>query len=393
MKKLIPLCLLALSFNMINAQNPCDKMVLLEESCAKNCGPCYFHERDKIRPLYAKNIKKIAMVVYNQAPIGIGTWAQTTKPYYAFYNTFGLGYQAECMVDRTFFPTNYHSQDGPICEGVESEEIAFKQQVAMTYVPVAVDISNTYNTNTRAVSISVTANFCDTASGDLRIYLVLTQDTVKGPSNSVGYAQNAYNSSPIDGYVPVTYPGETGVWLPSYTFINVVKYQASGFFGKAGVIPSNVSAGQSYTENFSFTLPIKNDASELIDIDPKRIQIIAAVVKNGVFKYRQVLNVNKKYLMLNTVSVEESVNNGVEFTVTNPESSSIIIKCAASKSGVGQISLCNVSGEMVKIIDNVEYNQSASSKTIDVSDLSSGIYFVSLRAEGITHTRKIVIVK
>lgn len=48
---------------------------------------------------------------------------------------------------------------------------------------------------------------------------------------------------------------------------------------------------------------------------------------------------------------------------------------------------------LIKIINKAEYNQSNSNKTIDVSDLSSGIYFASLKAEGITHTRKVIISK
>jgi hypothetical protein len=398
MKKLILLCLLVLSFTLMHAQKKATKMVLMEEVCGKNCGPCSRHCLEVINPLYGKYKNQIAMVVYNQAPIGVGTWGEMNKPYRAFGDAFGLGYQSEVMMDRTFFPNNYNIQDGPVSEGVESEPIAFNELFKMDYVPVSVNISNTYNASTRAVDINVTANFCDSASGDLRIYLVLTQDTVKGPNNTYDYAHSAMDKpgSVIGGLTVETLPafGDPAYWcFRSFPFINVVKYQPSGFFGNAGIIPKKPVIGQSYTENFSFKLPVKNATSELIDIDPKRIQIVAAVVRSGQFKKRQVLNTNKKYLISNVTSVDESIANGIVFNVTNPVSNSILLNYSATQEGAGKIFIYNASGEIIRTIENVVYDQSVSSKTIDVSDLSGGIYFVSLQAAGAAYTRKVIIAR
>ena len=54
---------------------------------------------------------------------------------------------------------------------------------------------------------------------------------------------------------------------------------------------------------------------------------------------------------------------------------------------------CLATGQIIKTLNNLEYTSSVSNTTIDVSDLSNGIYFVSFKAEGIFHTRKIVISK
>ncbi len=373
-------------------------MVLMEEECAKNCAPCSRHCLEKINPLYKKYKNQMAMVVYNQAPIGVGTWSEQTKPYYAFGATFGLEYQAMIMMDRTFFPNNYFLQQGPTSEGVEDENIAFNQQINMSYVPVGVNITNTYDPSTRNVKIDVTANFCDTASGDLRIYVVLTQDTVKGPNNTYDYAQSAMDppGTVLGGLTVETLPayGDPAYrCFRSFPFINVVKYQPSGFFGNVGIIPAKPVIGQSYTESFSFKLPVKNATSELIDIDPKRIQIVAAVVKNGTFKKRQVLNTNKKDLISNVTSVDENITSEIEFNVTNPVSNSILLNYSSIHEGKGEIFIHSASGEIVRTVENVEYNQSISSKTIDVSDLSAGIYFVSLKTGGVMHTRKVIIVR
>jgi hypothetical protein len=398
MKKLLSLCLLVLSFMLMHAQKKATKMVLMEEVCGKNCGPCSRHCLEVINPLYENHKDQIAMVVYNQAPIGIGTWSEQSKPYFAFSSVFNLNYQSEIMMDRTFFPNNYNIQDGPVCEGIESEPIAFNEQIKVTYVPVSVNISNTYNASTREVKISVTGNFCDTASGDLRIYVVLTQDTVRGPNNTYDYGQSAMDKpgTVIAGLTVETLPafGDPAYWcFRSFPFINVVKYQPSGFFGNTGIIPAKPVIGQSYTENFSFKLPLKNASSELFDIDPKRVQIVAAVVRSGPFKKRQVLNANKKYLISNVTSVDESIANGIEFNVTNPVSNSIFLNYSATHEGAGRIFIYSASGEIIRTVEDVVYSQSVSSKTIDVSDLSGGMYFVSLQAAGMAHTRKVIIVR
>ncbi len=386
---------LLLGLASLNAQNPCaPKMILMEQSCYKNCGPCYFHCRDEINPVYVANKNKIAMVVYSQEPIGVGTWTETNKPYGGFHDKFGVGYQSSVIMDRTFFPNNYDSQEGPVNEVAGNIQTAFNQLMAATYVPVSLNITNTYNASTRAVNISVKAQFCDTASGDMRIYLVLTQDTVKGPAG-LNYAQNINTSaSTIDGYNMVSYPSTPGKWAESFTFINAVKYQPSGFFGNSGIIPAHPVVGNTYTENFSFTLPVKNASTEQINIDPNRIIIIAAVVKNGSFKHRQVLNANKKYLLAgNTNNLTESAKPEAGFDAFLSNQNQLQLNFFSEKSGVGLINLYNAAGELIQTPITVEYSNNPETKTIDVSGLSAGIYFVSMKIGDVFYTRKIAITK
>ncbi len=383
-----------LSVQQVDAQCA-PKMVLLEQSCFKNCGPCIIHQVEEIDPLYKENIDKIAMVIYSQAPIGIGKFSNNNLPYSGFYNTFGLEYQSMITADRTFMADNYNETQGPTSEGVEDAQKAFDTQYNSTYVPVKVDISNTYDPATRKVDIALTANFCDTTSGDLRFYLVLTQDTIVGPKG-IDYAQNVNMSagSTWNGYPVVSFPSEIGSWIESYPFKNTVKYQPSGFFGNTGIIPKKPTVGTTYKENYSFTLPIKNSATEKIEIDPKRIQIIAAVVKKGAFKNRQVLNANKKYLTkVNAVSTPELVESNVDFTVNNPVSDVLVLNYSTTNKGTGAINLYNAAGEILNVIKEVEFDTTVSTKTIDVSNFSNGIYFVSLYAEGAYHTRKFIIAK
>lgn len=395
LKSLVILILVSTSLTWNNAYSQCaPKMVLFEQSCFKNCGPCIFHQVNEIDPLYKANIDKIAMVIYWQAPIGIGSFSNTNLPYAGFHKTFGIDYQSEIIADRTFFSDNYNLTQGPTSEGIEDAAKAFDTQSNSTYVPVTVGISNTYDPSTRKVDITLTANFCDTASGDLRFYLVLTQDTLIGPAG-IDYAQNIAQlpGSKWNGYSVVEFPNEIGAWIESYPFKDVVKYQPSGFFGNAGIIPQKPIIGTTYTEKYSFTLPKKNSTTEKVEIDPNRIQIIAAVVKKGGFKKRQVLNANKKYLTVGTVNTSQLSNNDVNFTVNNPVSNELILHYSTTDQSFGSINIYNASGDIIKSFENIELGNFRSSKNIDVSDLSNGIYFVSLKAQGVFHTRKFIVAK
>ena len=83
----------------------------------------------------------------------------------------------------------------------------------------------------------------------------------------------------------------------------------------------------------------------------------------------------------------------MQFNVLNPIENTLFLNYSSTTNGVGHIYVYNSVGQIIKTLNNLEYNTSVSKATIDVSDLSNGIYFVSFKAEGIFHTRKIVISK
>jgi hypothetical protein len=107
-----------------------------------------------------------------------------------------------------------------------------------------------------------------------------------------------------------------------------------------------------------------------------------------------VLNANKKYLTkAPTVSSAELIENKVEFTVNNPVSDVLILNYSTPNKGIGAINIYNAAGEIVRVIKAVELDATVATKTVDVSDFSNGIYFVSLNAAGGYHTRKFVVAK
>jgi hypothetical protein len=369
------------------------KMPLLEMACAKNCGPCTFH-LDEVQHFYDTHRDNLAMVYYVQAPIGLGNWGESNMPYSAFYETFNIDYQSSVMVDRTFMPTNYDSQEGTDTEVIDNVEIAFNAQMASTYVPVSINIDHTYNPANRQVNVNLTGNFCDNASGDLRFYLVVVQDTVIG--EGVEYAQNAFSESSANnlGFNDLINDGGA-LWINRYPHIQVVKYQPSGFFGNAGVIANTVSSGQSFTENYTFTLPEFGAPNCNVPVDPDHVEIIAAVVKFGGFDNRQILNANKVKLS-EVASTSELIKNSVNFEIVgNPISNGTIqLQFNSEKEITGDIILYNSVGQIVSTLEkNISINSTIETKNYNLGSQSRGIYFIGFKSsiDNIQYTRKLII--
>ncbi|MFN5985201.1 MAG: hypothetical protein ACK46Y_16430 [Fluviicola sp.] len=393
MKKIILPILICTAYFSLFGQGCAPKMPLLEMSCAKNCGPCTFH-LDEVHHFYNTHRDDLAMVYYVQAPIGLGNWGESNMPYSAFYDIFNIDYQSSALMDRTFMPTNYDSQEGTDTEVMDNVEIAFNAQMASTYVPVSININHTYNPANRQVNVNLTGNFCDNASGDLRFYLVVVQDTVIG--EGVDYAQNAFSESSANdlGFTDLINSGGA-LWINQYPHMQVVKYQPSGFFGNAGVIANTVSSGQSFTENYTFTLPEFGAVDCIVPVDPEHVEIIAAVVKFGGFDNRQVLNANKVKLS-EVASTPELTNNSVSFEIVgNPITNGTIqLQFNSEKEITGDIILFNSVGQIVSTLESkVTINNTTEIKSYSIGNQSKGIYFIGFKStiDNIQYTRKLII--
>lgn len=393
MKKFLLGIIAAVSFtHATQAQGCAPKMVLIEMACAKLCGPCTYHLQD-IKELYANHKSTIAMVYYAQAPIGLGSWGQTNMPYNGFHETFNVGYQSSTLVDRTYFPTNYHNQEGTDCEAVEDDELAYQTQMASTYVPVNVGINHTYNSSTREVNVDVTADFCEEANGDLRFYLVVVQDTVIG--EGIDYAQNAMSEASATqmGYTDFLYDNGA-LWINKYPHIQVVKYQPSGFFGNEGIIASNVTAGQSFTENYTFTLPEFGAANCIVPLEPEHAEIIVAVVKEGPFGERQVLNANKVKVFDPAAGTNDITEQPFRFDVIgNPVVNQTLTLAWSVESGIkGDLLLFDASGKIINVLEEGVAIEGSFEKSYSLENTTAGIYFVGYKTtDGKQFTRKIIV--
>lgn len=150
----------------------------------------------------------------------------------------------------------------------------------LTTTPVAVNFTSTYNSTTRALSVTVTANFVGSSSGDLRINCVLIEDGII----TTGDPQSNYMGNGCSS------PDPTSPWysfpcsISNYVHDGVARINlANDNWGTASVIPNPVTSGNSYSQIYSYTLPSTWNATN--------VSIVAFVSKYGAASSaREILN-------------------------------------------------------------------------------------------------------
>ena len=133
---------------------------------------------------------------------------------------------------------------------------------------VSLNLSGTYNSSTRAVSLDVDASFVDhVLNGDIRLSLMVIEDSVSG--SGTGWNQvNAYNG--VAGH-PMQGRGNP---IVGYQHRHVLRDILPSTWGDATVIPSSPSIDSTYSKNFSFTLSNNYNAD--------RVSFVAVLSYKGV---------------------------------------------------------------------------------------------------------------
>ncbi len=295
MKKITLLFASVVSIISSNAQAP--KKVLLEDFTGTWCGYCP----------RGKTVMEDCMNTYPNV-IGItehsGDGLEST--YSAAINT-GLSVSSYPGggVDRFLF-------SGQTTVGMSTSVWKSKCSSRLnTTTPVTVNFTSTYNTSTRALSVTITANFVAAATGDLRINCVLTEDGIVTPGDPQHNYMGNGCSSPDATSPWYTFPCS----MTDYVHNGVARINlASDNWGTSGVIPASVSAGGTYSQTYNYTLPAAWNASN--------VYIIAFVSKYGTAaSAREILNTNKGLIGTNTVATgitENASLNSVEVKQNAP---------------------------------------------------------------------------
>ncbi|MAS93985.1 MAG: hypothetical protein CMO55_12390 [Verrucomicrobiales bacterium] len=156
-----------------------------------------------------------------------------------------------------------------------------------TTSPVAVNLSRVlWNPGTREMTVRVTARFASAVSGNLRFNLYVVEDNVTGDED---YDQtNNYNNSAGHPYFGAGNP------IAGYVHRNVVREIAGGPWGTSNVIPDEVGAGQSFSHEYTYTLPA--------DYDETQVKLVGVVQRyNGNIEQREILNAVEAPLLVSKV--------------------------------------------------------------------------------------------
>jgi hypothetical protein len=94
-----------------------------------------------------------------------------------------------------------------------------------------------------------------------------------------------------------------------------------------------------------------------------------------------------KYTPAETLAIGENEAIDVVYSIF-PNPASEFINISSSMDANATVTFSNIAGQTVKVVNT---NLTTGSNTIAVSDLTSGVYFCTVTANGYSHTSKVVV--
>lgn len=256
-------------------------------------------------------------------------------------------------------------------------------------VPATVTLTGiSYNTGTRQIDATVSANFLGDVKGDYRLNLYVKENHVFGPTtDNTDNGWNQYNSLyavPTSPYYQVgTYLNASNYLMNANEFKHqyVINYVADGAYGASGIIPMTpTTSGQTYTKNYSYVLPTPS-AGEF-RYNPDNIYLIGVLTEyNADTKQRTVINAEEVKLNLNPempVGLKELNDVTMEFGLfPNPATNVCNISFDQTNREDMKISIYNTLGELV-YSELINASVGEVSHTLQIGHLPQGNYFVTL---------------
>ena len=242
----------------------------------------------------------------------------------------------------------------------------------------------TWDAATRELNVSVTTNMAQATSGSFKVACVLTEDGVTG--TGAGYNQaNAYaggNNGVMGGFEALPSP----VPAAQMVYDHVARAIAPSFTGQTGVIPASTSVGDTYTANFTFTLPSTWDETQmhivgmLIDpqgkIDNAGYTTIDGAVQNGyVAGVQEIAGLNLEQLL---VVAPNPATDFTNVTLHIPTKAQVSLKVLDAKGS---------------ILQGRQYGslQGDFEVGLNTSNFAPGLYVVELEVNGQRIQKKLII--
>jgi hypothetical protein len=233
---------------------------------------------------------------------------------------------------------------------------------------VNVVITNkTYNTGTRQLSVTLDATALQTLSGQYKINYVIAEDNV--------VYQQTGNSACTGG--------------SNYVHKWIVRNMVNGAAGENVNSGGSWNNGQTYTKNFSTTLTAGWQEGNC------KVHIF-------VYKDQSPLNTGEIQQGIKAPVLPVSVGNennelpqkyGLSQNYPNPFNPVTNVKFAIPEAGDVSLKIYDVTGSLVAVYLDGFVKAGYYNAEIDGSNLSSGVYFYTLRAKDFVETKKMILVK
>ncbi|WP_084426687.1 Omp28-related outer membrane protein [Aequorivita capsosiphonis] len=244
------------------------------------------------------------------------------------------------------------------------------------YTPAEVDLTINYDSATRTITGTITAEFIDSASGDMRFVMSVVEDEVTETGSD--FDQTNY----YDGASGHPFEG-AGNPIIGYTHRHVLRANLPGVYGNAGIIPPSVSAGSIYSETFIYTLPANYDETKISVIG----FLAFSVPEIG---QREILNADQKPLS-EVLSIEKESLFGSLSISPNPTNNHFTLNLNLKETITADIIMYNIFGQEIKRIASGTFDIGDQAIQVSVENVLKEVYFVTIRTATDSLTKKLVV--
>ncbi|MDB4515969.1 Omp28-related outer membrane protein [Crocinitomicaceae bacterium] len=245
----------------------------------------------------------------------------------------------------------------------------------LTTPPTAI-ISNAsvWNSTTRELQVTVTADFQMNATDAYRLAAVITEDGVTGTAS--GYAQaNAYaggSNGPMGGYELLPSP----VPASQMVYDHVAREILPSFDGDPNSFPATVNAGEQHARTFTFTLAPEWDET--------KIKIIGLLIAPD----GKIDNAGKSIIGSDT-GLDELTTATFKM-YPNPSSTVTLVDAGNTSASEMSIRILDMTG---KVVSEKVYGMTAPGTKLPIvtSLMDSGVYIVELNSDGTLMTKQLIV--
>jgi hypothetical protein len=245
-----------------------------------------------------------------------------------------------------------------------------------------------WNSTTRTLDVSISADFQMAANNNYKIACVLTEDDVTGTGS--GWSQsNAYaggGNGVMGGYEALPNP----VPAAQMVYDHVARQIAPSFGGYAGSFPATVNVGETHTVNFSFVLPAGWDENEMHiigmliapngRIDNAGKATITEAVANG-------------YVNGSSAGLFEVINEQIDAMFKlypNPASDFAVVALQLNADSDVSMKLIDMSGKELAS-RNYGTMSGISEIVMNTADLTAGVYVVEVTVNGSKMIKRLIV--
>lgn len=279
----------------------------------------------------------------------------------------------------------------------------FIEQRQAMVVPATVSVTNvSYNTATKELNATVSAEFFGNVKGDYRLNLYVKENNVYGDMHDI--SDNGWNQYSFSHHIPSSPYYQLGNYLTASTYLlnaNEFKHQyvisewMDGAYGAASIIPANsLTSGQTYSKAYTYTLNAPSGNAFRYNADNiYLIGVLSEYHPNAT--QRAVLNAAEVKLTTNpeiSVGLKELPRVSLDLNLfPNPASDNCYLNYTLPETGQVSIYVYNALGDLV-YIEALNAKAGTMQHSLNINSLPQGFYNVVVSFKQRSISKKLTII-